>query len=198
MTLDSRMPVPMSAIPRLPARAALAAALLLPAASAAQSPLATLEDGPVIRGYGAVYPVADPDFATPVEGPFRVVFDVAQGAESTDAVNARINTVARYLNMHAQAGVDPARMEVALVLHGSAGKDALTDAGYRERHGTANPNGELLRLLMDAGVKVVLCGQTAIHRGLPARELEPGVEMALSAMTALVALQAEGYGLVAF
>ena len=56
----------------------------------------------------------------------------------------------------------------------------------------------LLAALDEAGVEIYLCGQTAVHRGLPPDELAPQVQLALSAMTVLVTLQAEGYALIAF
>ena len=79
-----------------------------------------------------------------------------------------------------------------------AGKDALDHPGYRERYGVDNPNKALLAALRGAGVEIYLCGQTSAHRGLPAEELAPEVDMALSAMTVLVTRQSEGYALIAF
>jgi intracellular sulfur oxidation DsrE/DsrF family protein len=47
-------------------------------------------------------------------------------------------------------------------------------------------------------VKIYLCGQTAAYRGFSVEELNPVVSMALSAMTAHVRLQAEGFTLIPF
>jgi len=154
--------------------------------------------GPVIDAYGHVYPVTDPDFRTETQRMYRAVFDVSAAPPETDALNARIETVARFLNMHARAGVPRGNMRLALVLHGSAGKDALSHEAYRARFGTDNPNLEMLEALHDAGVSILLCGQTAVHRGFNREELAPPIKVALSAMTALVTLQAEGYALIAF
>lgn len=164
---------------------------------AAAQRLADPVAGPVIEDFGAVYAVAAPDFATP-SGPFKVVFEVALGAPEPDQLNARLETVARYLNMHAQAGVAVEDMEVALVVHGSAGKDLLAREGFRARHGVDNPNYDMVQQLIEAGVEVVLCGQTQVHRGLRRDQLAPGVKVALSAMTVLVTLQSRGYQLIAF
>ena len=151
----------------------------------------------IIDGYGAVYEVMSPDFATPA-GPFKVVWEVAQGAPQADQLNGGLETVARYVNMHAQAGVALEDMDLALVVHGSAGKDLLGLEGFREREGVDNPNYEMIQQLIEAGVEVVLCGQTQVHRGIRRDQLAPGVKVALSAMTALVALQSRGYQLIAF
>lgn len=167
-----------------------------PAVAAAQS-LSTPTRGPMIEGYGPVFAVPDADFA-PTDMQYRLVFDVVQTAEEPDQVNRRIETLARFLNMHAAAGVPAENMSLALVVHGSAGKDLLDHAGYKARYGVDNPNVPLLEALAGAGVEIYICGQTAYSRGLPKSELAEPVQMALSAMTALAAYQAKGYGLIAF
>jgi intracellular sulfur oxidation DsrE/DsrF family protein len=151
------------------------------------------QDGPVIHAAGSVFTVPDPDFATPRDQTFRVLFDVAEGAAAPGEINTGLNTVARFLNMHAQAGVPLERLQVAVVVHGTAGKDLLRDAAYRERHGVDNPNRALLEELSRAGVRIILCGQTAASRNLPRAELLEPVEVALSAMTAHLVLQEQGY-----
>jgi intracellular sulfur oxidation DsrE/DsrF family protein len=160
--------------------------------------LAEATTGPFIERFGPVYPVANPDFATARDVEYRAVFDVSIGAPSPDGVNARIETLARFLNMHGQSGVPLENMKLALVLHGTAGKDALSDRAYEARYGLDNPNLPLLEALKRAGVEIYLCGQTAVHRGLRREELADPVEVALSAMTVLVTLQAGGYQLIAF
>lgn len=169
----------------------------LPLSATAQA-LGPSRAGPVIEGFGAVYAVDAPDYGTPTDHVYRVVFDVSDSPQAPDALNPRIDTLARFLNMHGQAGVPLANMQLALVLHGAAGKDALHHDAYRARFGTDNPNLPLLEALHGAGVAVYLCGQTAAHRGYPDGDLAEPVRLALSAMTVLVTLQAQGYQLVAF
>lgn len=166
----------------------VALALVAPLHAQAQTSTTT---GPVIASHGPVFPVS-PDFETPLDIDYRVAFDVAQTG-GPDRVSTSLNTVARFLNMHGQAGVPRARLGAAVVVHGSAVMDVLSDDAYHARAGSANPNGSLLRELLDAGVRVVVCGQSAASRGYQASELADGVELALSAMTAFVVLQNEGY-----
>ena len=166
--------------------------VLAPGSSAGQA-LGTARSGPGIEGFGAVYAIEEPSFPTPLDYTMRVAFDVSQGAAEPGDLNARIETLARFINMHVQAGVEREHLKLALVLHGTAGKDALSNDGYRRRFGMDNPNAELIHALRDFGVRVVLCGQTQVHRGLAREELAAGVEVALSAMTAFVALRSEGY-----
>lgn len=82
-----------------------------------------------------------------IEGPIA-----GQPAASPEQPNAASNTVARFLNMHAQAGVP-----------------------------------------LERDQPVILCGQSAASRGIDASELLPGVQVALSARTAFIALQDQSY-----
>lgn len=173
-----------------------ALALFASAALAADPQSATT--GPLIEQYGPVYDIGQPGFATPTGLVYRAVFDVGPSPDAADQVNPRIESLARFLNMHARAGVKPEQMKLALVVHGAAGKDMLSSAAYKSRFGVENPNAPLLAALRAQGVQVLLCGQTAAHKGFAREELAPGVELALSAMTALVALQADGYQLISF
>jgi intracellular sulfur oxidation DsrE/DsrF family protein len=174
---------------------ALAVSLSLALTAFGQDKPAT-KDGPIIKDYGAVYPVPDADFKPSPIHVFKVVFSVADSPKSPSDLNPGINTVARFLNMQAQAGVPLKNMHLALVLHGAAGKDALNDAAYQARYQTDNPNLPLLIALRGAGVDIYLCGQTAGARGFPKAALAPGVKLALSAMTVITTLEARGYVLV--
>ncbi len=176
--------------------AALAAAALVAPGALAQA-IGTPQAGPVIEEFGAVFDVPGIDWEAP-DVEYRAVFDVRDPAESPGERNRSIETVARYLNMHSRAGVPREKLHAVLVLHGGAAKGALRDDAYRERFGTANPDRELIEAINEAGAEVILCGQSAMSRGFPAADLAPGVRLALSAMTALVAYQQQGYSLIAF
>ncbi|MCJ7557828.1 MAG: DsrE family protein [Gammaproteobacteria bacterium] len=153
--------------------------------------------GPVIEDFGPYLPVADPDFGIPAGQTLNVVFDLAKALD-TGQLNPHLETPARFLNMHAGAGLGPERMHLAVVVHGQATRDLLTDEAYQKRFGAANPNRALLQALAGAGVEIILCGQSAGFGGYTRSEFLPQVEMALSAMTALVVLQERGYRLIAF
>lgn len=170
--------------------------------------------GPVIEEFGKVFKVAA-DFKTNTEGNYRVVFDVGKTSNSPNKTNAYIETAARFLNMHAQNGVPVESMKVALVIHGAASQDILNNtayakkqqsrpsSGYTKKHLSRkftgpNPNAELIGELHEAGVRIILCGQTASHRNISKTDALAEVQFALSAMTALVQLQNEGYQLINF
>ncbi|MBN7797809.1 DsrE family protein [Parahaliea mediterranea] len=170
--------------------------LLQPLALAGDYPGAAT--GPAVAGYGPVFPVAGDAFTLSNDRHYKVSKDVSATADSPEARNPNIEALARFLNMQARAGTKPEQLEVALVVHGAASRDLLTDAAYRERFGTANPNTGLLKGLAQAGVSIYLCGQTASYRGFGPELLNPAVDLALSAMSAHVQLQSEGYTLIPF
>lgn len=168
----------------------LTLALALPADALAQE--RSTRAGPVIHDFGAVFQV-DPDVPTPTDRAYKLAFEVAAPSPSPEELNVGFNTVARFLNMHAQAGVPEDHLGAAIVVHGGASFELLDDEAYRAKFGVDNPNADLIRQLLAKGQRVILCGQSAASRGVPTDGLVPGVEVALSAMTAFLLLQDEGY-----
>ncbi|MCK8524142.1 DsrE family protein [Aquimarina sp. D1M17] len=154
--------------------------------------------GKIITEYGNTYEVNNPDFKTDLNKELKVVFDVGRTFKDSTKVNPLINTAARYLNMHVDAGVAREKLKVALVIHGNAANDVLTNANYKSIYGIDNPNAKLISKLSQNGVQVVLCGQTAAHRGITKNDVLPEIQFALSAMTALVQLQNNNYRLINF
>jgi intracellular sulfur oxidation DsrE/DsrF family protein len=143
--------------------------------------------GPAIEGYGPTYPIDDRDVPLREGFAYKAVFDIAQDPVP-GSVNRNLVSVARYLNMHARSGVPVEKMSLAIVVHGQAVKNILdTDD---------NPNLELIALLQDAGVSIYICGQSMAFGGYAKSELASGVQIALSAMTMLTALQSDGYALL--
>jgi intracellular sulfur oxidation DsrE/DsrF family protein len=87
-------------------------------------------------------------------------------------------------------------MDLAIVVHGAAVKNLLSDDAYEARYGHKNPNLELLIKLHEAGVRIFVCGQSMAFGGIAKSELAEPVKVALSAMTMLTVLQSEGYALL--
>ncbi|MFS4415331.1 DsrE family protein [Maribacter sp. 2307ULW6-5] len=154
--------------------------------------------GPIIANYGQVWEINAPDFKTDTAKTYRAVFDVMTSPEDPAQRNPSLETAARFLNMHAQSGVPQDQLKVALVVHNKASKDLAHSAAYKKRYGVQNPNAQMLTDLMAAGVQVIFCGQSSLSRGFPKEDLLDGVQISLSAMTALIQLQDEGYRFIKF
>lgn len=154
--------------------------------------------GPLIDSHGAVYHVPQPDFPTNPDLVYKVVFDIYDSPDDSTKVNPQLNTLARFLNMHVQAGVPLENLKVAGVFHNRASFDVLDDAGYKTKYGVENPNTQLLQKLNAAGAKIYICGQSVYARNVDRSHLADSVQVGLSAMTIILSLQAEGYTLIKF
>jgi len=152
--------------------------------------------GPAIEGYGPTYPINDRDVALEEGAVYRAVFDVATYSDDMTALNRRLVSVARFLNMHVRNGDPIENIAVAVVVHGAAAKSVLNNDAYRTRFDVDNPNLELVTKLHDAGVDIYICGQTMAFGGIQKSELASPIKVALSAMTMLTVLQADGYALL--
>lgn len=149
--------------------------------------------GEVIEDYGKFYTVENPDVKTETNAEFKVIFDITKTSEDKSVPNKYIATAARFLNMHANEGMEKKQLKVAMTIHGGAWQDVLNNETYNKKYGVNNPNFELINQLTEAGVEIIICGQTAGVRGITHDNANPNVKFALSAMTALLQYQNNGY-----
>jgi len=148
--------------------------------------------GPIIQSAGQSVEVVDPTFKAPDGHVFKAVYVIDRA--DTAGVNQQLTTIARFLNLHARNGIPRERLHAAAVVHGTGWMSLLSDSAFGARYGgKANPSKRLVEELLANGVQLVFCGQTAAVRGVKREELLPGVQLAVSAMTALNVFQAQGY-----
>lgn len=125
---------------------------------------------------------------------FKALFVINAGGGDSVTVNEQLTTVARFYNLHGRHGYAEDRVKAAAVVHGSGWPALLTDAAFAARFGgKPNPSRRLVEELVQHGAQLVLCGQTAGARGIRRDELLPGVQVAISAMTAFNVLQSQGF-----
>jgi intracellular sulfur oxidation DsrE/DsrF family protein len=143
--------------------------------------------GPVFTDHG---PVADIDVTMPIPPgmTFKHSFDVSTPA-SAGAPNSTLVSAARFINMHARAGIPVDDIQVAVVVHGKA---------VREMADKQSASAGIIAALAGQGVRIIVCGQSAAYYDVANDDLLPGVEMALSAMTVHAILQQQGYTLNPF
>lgn len=152
----------------------------------AQADFSSFTLGPAIEKYG---PVADVDvtLAIPGDATFKHSFDVSQRAEDGE-LNRSLVSAARFINQLARADIDADRIEVAVIVHGGATFDVAD----------ASASADLIATLVDYGVRIIVCGQSAAYYDVKTEDLLPDVEMAISAMAAHAMLQQQGYTLNPF
>jgi len=149
--------------------------------------LSSFTTGPAIDKYGPVTDV-DVTFPVPDGALLRHTFDVSSRAEDGEP-NRTLVSAARFINMHARTGVEAENIQLVVVVHGAAVHDVS---------GKGSSSADLVATLLDHGVRIVVCGQSATYYNVMTEDLLPGVEMALSAMTAHALLQQQGYTLNPF
>jgi len=154
--------------------------------------------GPVIENYGPVFAVPQNSFNLLPGQKYKILMDIGKGPDDPAQLNRSIESAARLLNMHSRNGIKAENLELAIVLHGSGIHAALNDEAYSEHFLVQNANTKLITALKQAGVHIYVCGQSAAYNGYSAEQLLPEVDMAVSAMTAHVRLQQDGYRAILF
>ncbi len=158
--------------------------LFAESASAGESAFAK---GPLLKDFGPVANI-EVTLAIPEDTIFRHSFDIATPA-SEGNLNRGLVSAARLLNMHARAGLPAKNTQLAMVIHGQAVKDVSDEL---------SANAALVEALIEQDVRIIVCGQSAAYYDVATEDLLPGVEMAVSAMTAHALLQQQGYTLNPF
>ena len=140
--------------------ASLAVCLLLALPATAQSD--AFKTGPLIKDYG---PQSQIPGYTPIpsDAEFKISFDVTEVSKPGE-LNRTFVSAARFLNMHAAAGVPNENMQLAVVLHSQAVRDVTNADHYAELNGeTENANAALIAELQKHGVTFHVCGQSATY-----------------------------------
>ena len=151
---------------------------------------------PILTDYGPVFAIKDRAIPLPEKHIYKAVFDVSTTSSDPQDYSRRLESVARFINMHALNGVALEKMQLAVVIHGKAVKDSLVNSKYQLLYQLDNPNQQLIEQLHNKGVKFYICGQSTAFLGYKKADLLAPVQLALSAMTQLVVLQNEGYALL--
>jgi intracellular sulfur oxidation DsrE/DsrF family protein len=165
----------------------------LPAAAEDQS---GLWSAPAIEGYGKVHPLPKAAYQPDSKATYKVVFAMTAASKTPEEVNPAIERVARAVNLYASAGVPLNHLKFVAVAYGAATSIALDDAHYKSDYGMTNPNLAVIARLRKAGVDVAVCGQAVLEHKYQYEWVDPSVTVALSALTTITTLEAQGYQLM--
>ncbi len=150
----------------------------------------------VIANHGAV--VQLPSAVHQPRAGTKILVDLTRGGDP-DEINAGLEKVAKYVNIYAGGGAEPAGVQIAIVFHGDATLAVLNADAYAAHFKThRNPNLSLLRELHEADVELYVCGQSLVSKGSAPEEVAVFVDTAVSAISAVANLQADGYAYVPF
>ncbi|WP_106478612.1 DsrE family protein [Phytohalomonas tamaricis] len=148
---------------------------------------------PAIEHYGGIAERHDTQEVPVASQDYRVIFDVVSGTNDPRAINGGLDKVARAINVFAASGVPLQRLHLVAIIHAKATPSLLNDDTYQAWYDVKNPNTALIKALTDAGVKVVVCGQSLNHLQIKDEEVNPQVILAPSALTTLAIYGNRGY-----
>ena len=148
---------------------------------------------PVIKNGGGIFDVPDAIPIADLTMPYKIVSEIAQGAEKPDSLNPALEKMARLVNLHRHAGVAAKNFELVIVIHFTATPLILSDEAYQKKFGVLNPNTALINEMAANGVKFYVCGQSLYKRKMVNEPRNPNIKPILSAMLGITTLQMKGY-----
>lgn len=163
-------------------------------AKAVAPPKMAAPQTPIIPGYGAVVPLP-----TAPEGPVKgskFVFDTTSVGKDSTKPAPGLERVATLLNLAGVSGLQAGDVTVSVVLHGDTTFHALTNDAYQAAQKQPHPSADLLAKLHQAGVKIMVCGQSLHRKNLDPKTIRPGIIVTASAVTAVANLQHQGYAYI--
>ncbi len=171
--------------------ASLIVAFLIAATSFSQDKV-----NPIIKDFGPVYEIPDALEKPDPKLNYKLLVDLVMGSTKPDTINLGIEAACTLLNLHGVGGVPKEKINMVMAVHNAAGYTVMNNDAYKARYKVDNPNLPMIKALLDAGVKIVVCGQTLKKRGIDPSTLAPGVGVATSALTTITTHQLKGYAMI--
>ncbi|MFN3665344.1 MAG: DsrE family protein [Sediminibacterium sp.] len=151
---------------------------------------------PIIKDFGPVYEIPDAVEKPDPKMTYKLLVDLVMASSKPDTINLGIEAACTLLNLHGVGGVPKEKIKMVMAVHNAAGYTVLNNEAYRARYKVDNPNLPMINALLEAGVKIVVCGQTLKKRGIDPATLAPGIGVATSALTTITTYQLKGYAVI--
>ena len=153
---------------------------------------------PIIKSYGTVFEIPKADHKPDPSIKYKILVELTENASKPDTLNEYLEALATLINLHAAEGVSKENIKMAVILRKMATYGVFGNELYKEKFKCDNPNLQLLKELMDAGVEFYVCGQTMLKRNVDTKKLVPGTKVASAGLTAITTYQLQGYTMVKF
>ena len=148
---------------------------------------------PLIKNYGRILELERVDVAPDPDMEYKILIELVHKLDKPERTAFAATNIARLINLHGVGGVKEENLNVAVVIHGGATNSILNEEAYKEKYEVDNPYAPLYKELMEAGVEVIVCGQSYIGYGNSFDDLMPGVKIGTSALTTISTYQLKGY-----
>lgn len=153
---------------------------------------------PIIKDYGGIFEIPYADEKVDPTMDYNIIVEVVRESAKPDELNWALNNVARMLNLHAMSGVPKEKLHVVLAIHGAAAFTVMNNEAYKKKYGVDNPNLDIYKALSEAGVRMVVCGQSLIARDIDRTKMVPEVKIASSMLTTMTTYELKGYARLVF
>ena len=154
--------------------------------------------GPSLATEAAAVPAVREMVKVDPRAHFRVVYDIH--SDETSAGSSKGLYYARGLiEAYGKQGVEPAQLDIHLVLHGDAAQYLLIDDAYQKAVNdpfAVNLNAKITQDLLNLGVSVEICHSVMRAKGWAPADVLPGVMIVHDGYTRLIKLQNDGYAYI--
>ncbi len=153
---------------------------------------------PVIKCAGGIFEVSDVFEKPDPNLNYKIIVELFSASDNSKEINQALNNIARLINLHVSGGVPMGNLEIVVAIHGEATYTITDSKAYEKKYGMPNPNLELYKELSEAGVKLVVCGQSLIARNVARSTIIPEVKIATSMLTTVTTHQLKGFAYLKF
>ena len=160
--------------------------------------IAQTKVNPIIKSYGTVFQIPNADHKPDPSIKYKILVELTENGSKPDSLNEYLEALATLVNLHAAEGVAKENIQMIVILRKMATYGVFGNELYKEKFKCGNPNIQLLKELMDAGVEFFVCGQTMLKRNMDTKKLAPGTKIASAGLTAITTYQLKGYIMVKF
>ena len=132
------------------------------------------------------------------QGHYKAVYDIHSG-DTAAGISKGLYFARGLVEAYGKQGVQPAQLDIHLVLHGDAAKFLLIDDTYQMAINdpfATNLNAKVTQDLLNLGVHVEACNSALKAMGWTAKDVLPGVTIVHDGYTRLIQLQNEGYAYI--
>lgn len=148
---------------------------------------------PVIKNYGRILDLKEVEVKPDPDLEYKILIELVHDMDKPNRLNFSANNIARLINLHAVGGVKPENFKLAVVVHGKATNSTIGADAYEKKYKVESPYIDFYKELSDAGVELVVCGQSLNLFGHKFGAVMEPFKVATSALTALSTYQLQGY-----
>lgn len=153
---------------------------------------------PSIKDYGGVFDVPFATVKPDSSIAYKIVVEMADKIENKTEAHESLDAAARMYNLLVHGGVPKQKIDLAIVIYAGATVSVLNNEEYHKRFGVDNPNTRLIQEMKDAGIELLVCGQSIMRGHFDPKTVNPNVKIAVSRMTAVATYQMKGYAFFIF